>query len=149
MKVKSLSRVRLFATPWTAAYQAPPPMGFSRQEYWSGVPLPSPSESLFSIKLIRNFITLIWTCVLQTSRSLPGSLLASTCYSAGNLCLRLWRRPALRSRPGTHTTTAQVAPPHPPSTPSKDFPGPQAPRRSKDCYAQTSVTRKEAGLVLG
>ena len=38
MKVKSLSRVRLFATPWTAAYQAPPSMGFSRQKYWSGVP---------------------------------------------------------------------------------------------------------------
>ena len=38
MKVKSLSRVRLSATPWTAAYQAPPSMGFSRQEYWSGVP---------------------------------------------------------------------------------------------------------------
>ena len=42
VQVKSLSRVRLFATPWTAAHQAPPPMGFSRQEYWSGVPLPSP-----------------------------------------------------------------------------------------------------------
>ena len=42
MKVKSLSRARLSATPWTAAYQAPPSMGFSRQEYWSGVPLPSP-----------------------------------------------------------------------------------------------------------
>ena len=42
VKVKSLSRVQLFATPWTAAYQAPPPMGFSRQEYWSGVPLSSP-----------------------------------------------------------------------------------------------------------
>ena len=42
MKVKSLSRVRLSATPWTAAFQAPPSMGFSRQEYWSGVPLPSP-----------------------------------------------------------------------------------------------------------
>ena len=41
VKVKSLSCVRLLATPWTAAYQAPPPMGFSRQEYWSGVPLPS------------------------------------------------------------------------------------------------------------
>ena len=41
VKVKSLSRVRLLETPWTAAYQAPPPMGFSRQEYWSGVPLPS------------------------------------------------------------------------------------------------------------
>ena len=39
---KSLSRVRLLVTPWTAAYQAPPSMGFSRQEYWSGVPLPSP-----------------------------------------------------------------------------------------------------------
>ena len=38
VKVKSLSRVRLFATPWTAAYQAPPSIGFSRQEYWSGVP---------------------------------------------------------------------------------------------------------------
>ena len=42
VKVNSLSRVRLFETPWTAAYQAPLPMGFSRQEYWSGVPLPSP-----------------------------------------------------------------------------------------------------------
>ena len=42
VKVKSLSRVRLLATPWTAAYQAPPSVGFSRQEYWSGVPLPSP-----------------------------------------------------------------------------------------------------------
>ena len=41
VKMKSLSRVRLFATPWTAAYQAPPSMGFSRQEYWSGVPSPS------------------------------------------------------------------------------------------------------------
>ena len=37
-----LSRVRFLGTPWTAAYQAPPSMGFSRQEYWSGVPLPSP-----------------------------------------------------------------------------------------------------------
>ena len=43
VKVKSLSHVRLLATPWTAAYQAPPSMGFSRQEYWSGVPLPSPT----------------------------------------------------------------------------------------------------------
>ena len=41
VKVKSLSPVQLLATPWTAAYQAPPSMGFSRWEYWSGVPLPS------------------------------------------------------------------------------------------------------------
>ena len=45
---KSLSRVRLCATPQTAAHQAPPSMGFSKQEYWSGVPLPSPSSSLNS-----------------------------------------------------------------------------------------------------
>ena len=49
-KVKSLSRVRLLATPWAAAYQAPPSMGFSRQEYWSGVPLPSPNISIISAK---------------------------------------------------------------------------------------------------
>ena len=42
LKLKSLSRVRLFVTPRSAAYQAPPFMGFSRQKYWSGVPLPSP-----------------------------------------------------------------------------------------------------------
>ena len=46
VKVKSLGRVRLLATPWTAAYQAPLSMGFSRQEYWSGVPLPSPTLSI-------------------------------------------------------------------------------------------------------
>ena len=51
LKVKSLSRVWLLATPWTAAYQAPPSMGFSRQEYWSGVPLPSPIL-LYIISLI-------------------------------------------------------------------------------------------------
>ena len=45
MKGKSLSRVQLLATPWTVAYQAPPSMGFSRHEYWSGVPLPSPFEA--------------------------------------------------------------------------------------------------------
>ena len=43
-EVKSLSRVRLFVTPWTVAYQAPPSMGFSRQECWSGLPFPSPGD---------------------------------------------------------------------------------------------------------
>ena len=45
MKVKSLSRVQLFVTPWTVAYQDPLSMGFSRQEYWSGVPFPSPGDA--------------------------------------------------------------------------------------------------------
>ena len=43
-EVKVLSRVRLFATPWTVAYQASPYMGFSRQEYWSGLPFPSSGD---------------------------------------------------------------------------------------------------------
>ena len=46
VKVKSFSHVWLLVTPWTAAYQAPPSMGFSRQEYWSGVPSPSPGDLL-------------------------------------------------------------------------------------------------------
>jgi len=50
LKVKPLSHVRLLATPWTAAYQAPLCMGFSRQEYWNGVPLPSPTYSLWGHK---------------------------------------------------------------------------------------------------
>ena len=44
VKVKSLSHVLLFATPWTVAYQAPPSMGFSTQEYWSGLPFLSPED---------------------------------------------------------------------------------------------------------
>ena len=44
VKVKSLSRVQLFSTPWTVAYQTPLSMGFSRQEYWSGLPFPSPGD---------------------------------------------------------------------------------------------------------
>ena len=52
VKVKSLSRVQLFTTPWTAAYQAPPPMGFSRQEYWNGVLfLNPPWNSLWSLQV--------------------------------------------------------------------------------------------------
>ena len=56
MKVKSgsevLSCVRLLATLWTAAHQAPPPMGFSRQEYWSGVPLPSPTVGPYWLSIL-------------------------------------------------------------------------------------------------
>ena len=51
VKVKSFSHVWLFTTPWTAAYQAPPSMGFSRQEYWSGVPLPSPIDNTSHLQL--------------------------------------------------------------------------------------------------
>ena len=62
VKVKSLSRVQLLATPWSAAYQAPPSMGFSRQDYWSGVPLPSP------LKVGHNTVN---KCILHRSWGIP------------------------------------------------------------------------------
>ena len=62
VKVKSLSRVWLLATPWATAYQAPPSMGFSRQEYWSGVPLPSPLWALRYYKYFKSIVTpIIWS----------------------------------------------------------------------------------------
>ena len=58
VKVKSLSHVWLLVTPWTAANQAPPSMGFSRQEYWSGVPLPSPIFPFWDVKHHRGDLTI-------------------------------------------------------------------------------------------
>ena len=55
VKVKSLSRVRLLAILWTVAFQAPPSMGFSRQEYWSGLPLPSPYQPRQHVKKQRHY----------------------------------------------------------------------------------------------
>ena len=70
--MKLLSRVRLLATPWTAAYQAPPPMGFSRQEYWSGVPLPSLQERNVNIFGGEGTVILLPTALcLKFSRELP------------------------------------------------------------------------------
>ena len=65
MKVKSLSRARLLATPWTAAYQAPPSMEFSRQEYWSGLPLPSPMTNLDSLLKSRDIALLTKVHVVE------------------------------------------------------------------------------------
>ena len=61
MKVKSLSRVRLLATPWTAAYQASPSMAFSRPEYWSGVPFPSPTQEYYSVLNRKEILVLATT----------------------------------------------------------------------------------------
>ena len=87
VKVKSLSHVRLFATPWAAAHQAPPSMGFSRQKYWSGVPLPSPKRRLATWKLafLKFVLEMIphFCCVLFVkSKSLcpgGGDLVAKSC----------------------------------------------------------------------
>ena len=55
VKVKLLSRAQILATPWSAAHQAPPSMGFSRQEYWSGVPLPYSPPNALPCRLPHNF----------------------------------------------------------------------------------------------
>ena len=66
VKVKSLSRVRLLATPWTAAHQAPLSMGFSRQEYWSGVPSPSPINThalnIIPYSLFKKTLVMQYSC---------------------------------------------------------------------------------------
>ena len=69
VKVQSLSHARLLATPWTAAYQAPPSMGFSRQEDWSGMPLPSLSKAWSLVKHI------VWLCdISQTGQFLETEI---------------------------------------------------------------------------
>ena len=68
VKVKSLSRVQLLVTPWTAAYQAPPSMRVSRQEYWSGVPLPSPLSNIkHKLKWWKERLLRLWTWTKQVS----------------------------------------------------------------------------------
>ena len=71
VKVKLLSRVRLLATLWTAAHQAPPSMGLSRQEYWSGVPLPSPFWLLLWWKILFPFLK-AWGMGSNTFKSRVG-----------------------------------------------------------------------------
>ena len=81
VKGKSLNAVRLLATPWTAAYQAPPSMGISRQEYWSGVPLPYPPCSLAYIKYFVPLIPHHYTAP-------PSPLIATSLFSV-SVCLLL------------------------------------------------------------
>ena len=127
MKGKSLSRVGLFATPWTTAYQAPPSMGFSRQEYWSGVPLPSPSQ-VPKPGNCRPAPTLAHQPYLSDPRSLvPFPQFSSVAQSCPTLC-----NPINRSTPGlpvhhqfpevaqthVHRVGDAIQPSHPLSSPS-------------------------------
>ena len=66
MEVKSESEVGLFVTPWTVTYQAPPSIGFSRREYWSGVPLPSP----YMVSRLWNVVSYLWYAA--TAKSLQS-----------------------------------------------------------------------------
>ena len=96
VKVKLLSRVRLLATPWTAAYQVPPSMGFSRQEYWSGLPLPSPIMVLVPVKENTKWkmqMLFMWECRhganIGAGRSWEAELLTSSPCSV-SLSFNCW-----------------------------------------------------------
>ena len=103
--MNSLSCVRLFATPWTAAHQAPPSMGFSRQEYWSGVPLPSPT-GLVNALMVTFMCRLDWVTQYPATWSdilgFPGGSDGKAPANAGDLrdmgsVLGLGRSPGRRA----------------------------------------------------
>ena len=90
VKVKSLSRVWLFATPWTAAYQAPPSMGFSGQQYWSGLPLPSPLGGVVCAKCSKFQglkLTPTITSAISYSQSSPSTFLRDIYIMQFCICL--------------------------------------------------------------
>ena len=110
VKVKSLSRVQLPAIPWTAAYQAPLSMGFSSQEYWSGVPLPSPLDSWvtvwssflrkdsweqYSLNSCMYFFSTVTNGTIYSKKGRVNAwFFFSTCQVSNNL-LPLWYHPKL------------------------------------------------------
>ena len=89
VKVKSLSRFQLFATPWTVAYQAPPPRGFSRQDYWSGFPLPSPLMAegiVIGISVPERNQAPLWLKVRTTSTIFSRPFRCFTWASSSDCC---------------------------------------------------------------
>ena len=88
VKVKSLSHVQLLATPWTAAYQVPPSIGFSRLEYWSGLLLPSPSLAHCDLKHSFTCLIVFWALKNTSFSSVPGILKKT--LPASRCCENLW-----------------------------------------------------------
>ena len=81
--MKLLSRVRLFVTPWTVAYQAPPSVGFSRQEYWSGLPFPSPGGSSRPRDRTQVSLTVGRRFTIWATREVQGLLSRKAVYILG------------------------------------------------------------------
>ena len=119
MKVKSLSRVRLFQTPWTAAHQGPPSMGFSRQEYWSGMPSSSPVCSFglgFTSSLSLSRLFYLFFCsnnpilVITYSSSTGNFLFPSPRRHLGFIFLSLPHLPKYQnSSPHSHLSPSNIS----------------------------------------
>ena len=96
MKVKLLSRVPLLATPWTAAYQALPTMGFSWQEYWNGVPSPSPNQMLISKEMKQTVVYSYSELFLSNRKNKIGSLLVQGGRAEEHMLISSWEAPKLQ-----------------------------------------------------
>ena len=94
-KVKSLSRVRLFATPWSVAYQDPPSMGFSRQEYWSGLP----SKVSWITSILFNQLSVQFSCLVVSNSATPRTVArqASLSITKSQSLLKLMSIDAIQS----------------------------------------------------
>ena len=107
--VKSLSRVWLFAIPWTAAYQAPPSMGFSRQECWSGVPSPSPTSERIYWPMKETQEVWVWSLVredpLEKEMATQSSILAGKFHEQRSLQATLRGVSQSQTQLSTHTHT--------------------------------------------
>ena len=115
VKVKSLSHALLLVTPWSAAYQASPSMGFSRQEYWSGVPLPSPGLTISSV----------WfSSVTQSCPTLCDPMNCST------LGLPVHHQLPEFTETHVHQVSDAIQPSHPLSSPSLPAPNPSIKHQS-------------------
>ena len=93
VKVKSLSHVQLLVTPWAATYQAPPPMGFSRQEYWSGLQEPSPHVHTTVFKMDNQWGPIVWhielcsmLCARMDGRGVWGGMDTCICTAESLHC---------------------------------------------------------------
>ena len=132
--MKSLSSVQLFVTPWTVAYHAPPSMGFSRQEYWSGLPFPSPEDlpdPIWVSHIVGRCSTIRATRKVQTeSKKIVNALLSSVQFHHSVISnslryheLQCSRPPCPSPTPRVHPTCVHcvgdaIQPSHPLSSPS-------------------------------
>ena len=119
VKVKSLSRVRLFATPWTVAYQAPWSVEFSRQEYWSGLPCPSPERIFPTQGLNRNnsiyFLRSSSVQFISVAQSSPTLCDPMNCSMPG---LPVHQQLLEFTQTHIHRVSDAIQPSHPLSSPS-------------------------------
>ena len=115
--IQQLSHVRLLVTPWTAAHQAPPSMGFSRQEYWSGVLLPSPREVISSLNISHTYYAKC-ICKNESVQSLSHLWLFATPWTAARQASQSITNSPELAQTHVYQFSDAIQPSHPLSSPS-------------------------------